>query len=140
MDIVSIATHQEVEALKLKWLNQPTFDLDALSSPEVGERFAPFQEDLRAYQEKAELTWAQAAAVKQHSPDSGMTAEPSPQLLNATYQQVLVEEALQRYLHIVLPQLPDEVRDDLGELIKTMVETAIRFTVAEHRKTTVSPR
>lgn len=137
MDISLIATQQEVETLKLKWVNQPTFDLSALSSPEVGERYAPFREELRAFQEKMELTWAQAAAVKQHSPESGITAGPSTQFLDAIYQQVLAEEALQRYLHIVLPQLPDDVRADLSKLIKTMVETAIRFTEAEHRRATV---
>lgn len=136
MDISLIATQQEVETLKLKWVNQPTFDLSALSSPEVGERYAPFREELRAFQEKMELTWAQAAAVKQHSPESEITAGPSTQFLDATYQQVLAEEALQRYLHIVLPHLPDDVRADLSKLIKTMVETAIRFTEAEHRRST----
>ena len=94
MDTLSTATQQEVEALKLKWFNQPTFDLSALSSPEVGERFAPFREEPRAFQEKTELTWAQAAAVKQHSPDRRMPADSSSQLLNATYQHVLAEEAL----------------------------------------------
>lgn len=127
METNPVATLQEVETLKQKWLTHPTFDLSELSSQEVGQRFAPFREELRTFQEKMEVAWAQAAAVKEHSLEDSLTEEPSSQLLNTANQRVLAEKALQRYLHIVLSQVPEDVRDDLGELIKIFVETSIRF-------------
>lgn len=127
METNPVATLQEVETLKQKWLTEPTFDLSELSSQEVGQKFAPFREELRTFQEKMEVAWAQAAAVNVHSLKDGLTKESSSQLLNTTNQQVLAEKALQRYLHIVLSPVPEEVRDDLGELIKIFVETSVRF-------------
>ena len=127
METNPVATLQEVETLKQKWLTEPTFDLSELSSQEVGQKFAPFREELRTFQEKMEVAWAQAAAVNVHSLEDGLKEEPSSQLLNTTNQHVLAEKALQRYLHIVLSQVPEDVRDDLGELIKIFVETSVRF-------------
>lgn len=121
-------SQSEVEALKQKWINNPTFDLCKIYSLEVGERFAPFQEELRAFQEKMELAWAQVAAVKQHVLGSQLSTD---EISETTYHRVLAEEALQRYLHIVIPDLSDPVREDLVEKITTLVEATVRFRLAE---------
>jgi len=128
MESMSVPSQSEVEALKQKWLNNPTFDLGKVASLEVGERFAPFQEELRVFQEKTELAWAQVAAVKQHVLVSRVSTGDRSE---TTYQRVLAEEALQRYLHIVIPEVSDPVREDLVEIITTLVEAAVRFRLAE---------
>ena len=134
MDLFT-ATPVDVEALKQKWLANPSFDLASLASAEVGERFAPFQKELKAFQEQTELAWAQVSAVQQHilhDPDGQL----KPATEDASYQRVLAREALDRYLYLVTPQLPELVREDLVDLITLLVEKAVQFTLTEHQKKT----
>lgn len=130
------ATPADVEALKQKWLNNPSFDLGSLASAEVGERFAPYQKELKTFQEKTELAWAQVSATQQHVLHDQPVGFKKTSTEDISYQHVIAREALERYLYIVTPQLPELVREDLGDFITLLIETAIRFTLIEHQKKT----